>query len=165
MPNGEIEPVRPYVAAVQLSDAAERDFAEVRTDEHLRFTIEEAVGIGERAVVDVEAVFKHEAHGHAVAEVFRALHAPAAAGREARLHRKVVVVINVRFVLIDVLILQAGVNAAVKRNFGSGRNTRKGAEDGENSQTLLEHFEFLPRVRSPAWGLGLSASQSSVALI
>ena len=54
--------------------AAEGELSEVTGERQGELTVEEAV-VAEAAVVGVEAVFKLEAHGHAVAKIFGTLDA------------------------------------------------------------------------------------------
>ena len=117
----------------------EGEFAEGAANEEVRFTAEETATLSDRAVVERKAVFEHEADAHAVAEVFNALEAEAAAGLVAGRHGEGVGSVLARLTRIGVKILDADVDDAVNGYVSGHGRTRKSAEDGECSKSLF-HF-------------------------
>ena len=136
------------VAARQLADAAEREFAEGAVDEELGFTTEHAAVVAEFAVVSVEAVFKDETHLHAVAEVFDALQAEAGAGLHALSHFERIR-IGRAVVVVHVRVLETEVDHAVERDIGSHGGAGKSAEHSESSKSLLHDICLLIKSFSP----------------
>lgn len=114
------------LALIERADAAESELAEVAFEEEHRFTIEHGVVVG--AAISRETVFKNEAHRQTVAEVFRALQAPAGAELLAGFHREVVEIVTLA-IHINVAVVEAKVNNAVERHVGSKGRTGKRAEN------------------------------------
>ena len=127
------------VGAVKGAEMTEGEFAEGAANEEVRFTAEETATLSDRAVVERKAVFEHEADAHAVAEVFNALEAEAAAGLVAGRHGEGVGSVLARLTRIGVKILDADVDDAVNGYVSGHGRTRKSAEDGECSKSLF-HF-------------------------
>ena len=131
----------------ETTHAAEAQRTEVRVDGERSLTTEDAVLalgrtiLGERAVISIEAAFELEADLQAVAEVFNALDAPTGAGVNAALEAEGVGIFRgaVDLLMVRVVVEEAVINHAVKRDVSSGSCTGKSAEHRESSKGLL-HF-------------------------
>ena len=145
--------------------AAEGELAEVAGERQGGLAVEEAV-VAEAAVVGVEAVFKLEAHGHAVAKIFGTLDAEAGRGGDAALKSEGVGLRrNAVGFDLGMLVEEAVVDDAVKRDFRGGGKACGKAENRKGGHGLLEH-ENAPdglsrsRRREQHWNVGLNSNAS-----
>ena len=131
----------------ERAHAAGVDRTEPALDEERGFAVKQLAVRLEGARAGLEAVFKLEAHRHAVAEVFRAADAEAGGGVCARFHAEGVDFGAGAADAVDgrtgftVLIEKARIDDTVHRDLGSHGSAGKSAENGESDKTLL-HFFF-----------------------
>ena len=131
----------------ERAHAAGVDCTEPALDEERGFAVKQLAVRLEGARAGLEAVFKLEAHRHAVAEVFRAADAEAGGGVCARFHAEGVDFGAGAADAVDgrtgftVLIEKARIDDTVHRDLGSHGSAGKSAENGESDKTLL-HFFF-----------------------
>ena len=111
-----------------------------RMELHLSFTTEHTAALAEHAAVGVKAVFQHEGHGVAVAQIFGTLEAEAGTAVVAVDHFKTVD--RGIFQRVEVGVAQTGVNDTVEREIHSACGS--GRHDGCNSDGDLFHCQSLP---------------------
>lgn len=116
------------------AEAAEAQGAERTVERQTGFTAEESVFL-KCAGVGVKAAFELKADLIAVAEVFRALQAPAGAEVEAGAELKLIVRLLVSN--LGVGVDEAFIDHTIKLNIGSNSAARKSAENGERSESLF----------------------------
>ena len=95
--------------------------------------------LAELAVVNIKARFENEADLHAVAELFIAAHADAAAGGLAAHHAEVVRVLDAVDAVINVRIGQTHVDLAVDGDFGTLCDHGQGGQDTQGQECFF-HF-------------------------
>ena len=122
------------LARGDAAEAAEAQGAERTVERQTGFTAEEAVFL-KCAGVGVKAAFELKADLIAVAEVFRALQAPAGAEVEAGAELKLIVRLLISN--LGVGVDEAFIDHTIKLNIGSNSAARKSAENGERSESLF----------------------------
>ena len=109
-------------------------------DVHLSFTAEETAVLAGDAVIRVEAGFENEAN-LGVADIFRALQAPAVAGGEAGFHRERVGRVDTSLIGVQMGVSKARIDAAVQRDGRSSESgCRESAKQSSGNERLLHEI-------------------------